>query len=116
MGQAGRPLRVLMAHWDGAGNLSPQRALARPLKRRGHEVHVLSHDTVAERIRADGAVFHRLPTADRRRGVRTSAWLSASRTDRFQRLAPLQASGAAVGCADTVRPGRRLAPALDSRA
>jgi UDP:flavonoid glycosyltransferase YjiC (YdhE family) len=56
-------LRVLMVHWDGAGNQPPQRALARELIRRGHEVHVLSHDSVGERARSDGAIFHRLPTA-----------------------------------------------------
>src|SRR4051794_37537857 len=32
------PLRVLMVYWDGGGNLPPQRALARELTRRGHDV------------------------------------------------------------------------------
>jgi len=36
------PLRVLMAYWDGGGNLPPQRSLARELKRRRHDVHVLT--------------------------------------------------------------------------
>ncbi len=55
--------KYLMMHWDGAGNLPPQRALARELIRRGHEVHILSHDSVAKRAAADGAIFHRLATA-----------------------------------------------------
>lgn len=56
-------LRVLMAYWDGGGNLPPQRALARELMRRGHEVHVLTHDTQAESVASDGATFHSLATA-----------------------------------------------------
>jgi UDP:flavonoid glycosyltransferase YjiC (YdhE family) len=52
-----------MAHWDGSGNTPPQRALARELSRRGHEVHVLSHDTLAEAVVADGGRFHTLPSA-----------------------------------------------------
>jgi len=52
-----------MTHWDGSGNAPPQRALARELHRRGHEVHVLSHDTLAESVIADGGRFHSLPSA-----------------------------------------------------
>jgi UDP:flavonoid glycosyltransferase YjiC (YdhE family) len=58
-----RRLRVLMTHWDGGGNSPPQRALARELNRRGHEVHVLTHDSLAEAIIADGGRFHALPSA-----------------------------------------------------
>src|SRR5580692_83072 len=57
-----RRLRVLMAHWDGSGNAPPQRALARELNRRGHDVHVLTHDTLAEAVIADGGRFHPLPS------------------------------------------------------
>jgi UDP:flavonoid glycosyltransferase YjiC (YdhE family) len=57
------PLRVLMVYWDGGGNLPPQRALARELKRRGHDVHVLTHDTQAKSVASDGATFHSLATA-----------------------------------------------------
>ncbi|AGY57041.1 glycosyltransferase [Gloeobacter kilaueensis] len=57
------PLRVLMVHWDGAGNLPPQRALARELARRGHAVHVLTHDTQASAVISDGGTFHRLTLA-----------------------------------------------------
>lgn len=56
-------MRVLMALWNGGGNVPPQRALARELRRRGHEVHVLTHDSLAKAIAADGGVFHRLETA-----------------------------------------------------
>src|SRR5580692_2786798 len=59
----GSRLRVLMAHWDGSGNIPPQRALARELTRRGHDVHVLSHDTLAAAVIADGGRFHALPSA-----------------------------------------------------
>jgi UDP:flavonoid glycosyltransferase YjiC (YdhE family) len=58
-----RRLRVLMAHWDGSGNIPPQRALARELNRRGHDVHVLSHDSLAEAVIADGGRFHALTSA-----------------------------------------------------
>jgi UDP:flavonoid glycosyltransferase YjiC (YdhE family) len=56
-------LRVLMVHWDGAGNIPPQRALARELSRRGHDVHVLTHDSLAGAVAADGGKFHALATA-----------------------------------------------------
>lgn len=68
-GQPGRTvkrakcLRVLMVHWDGAGNSTPQRALARELVRRGHHVHVLTHNTLAAAVAADGCRFHALETA-----------------------------------------------------
>jgi UDP:flavonoid glycosyltransferase YjiC (YdhE family) len=54
------PRRFLMVHYDGAGNVPPQRALARELVRRGHEVHVLSHSSIADSLRSDGAIFHPL--------------------------------------------------------
>lgn len=55
--------RILMVHWDGAGNLPPQRALARELVRRGHEVHALTHDSIRPLIEADGTAFHRFAVA-----------------------------------------------------
>ena len=58
-----QPLRILMTHWDGGGNLPPQRALARELQRRGHDVHVLTHNTLAGVVAADGGTFHTLDTA-----------------------------------------------------
>ena len=59
----GRRLRVLMALWNGGGNVPPQRALLRQLRRAGHDVHVMTHDSLAEGFTADGAVFHALTTA-----------------------------------------------------
>jgi UDP:flavonoid glycosyltransferase YjiC (YdhE family) len=56
-------LRVLMVHWDGGGNGPPQRALARELARRGHDVHVLTHDSLAQAVIADGGRFHALASA-----------------------------------------------------
>ncbi len=61
--RAAKSMRVLMIHWDGGGNMPPQRALARELKRRGHDVHVLTHNTLAETVRADGGTFHMLDIA-----------------------------------------------------
>jgi UDP:flavonoid glycosyltransferase YjiC (YdhE family) len=63
MAHAAEPIRVLLVHWDGGGNMPPQRALARELKRRGHDVHVLTHNTLADAVMADGATFHALDTA-----------------------------------------------------
>lgn len=60
---SGRPLRVLMALWNGGGNVPPQRALARELRRAGHDVHVLTHDSLAVAFAADDCVFHGLATA-----------------------------------------------------
>jgi hypothetical protein len=51
-----------MAHWDGGGNGPPQRALARELARRGHDVHVLTHGSLAGAVAADGGKFHALAT------------------------------------------------------
>ncbi|MDR3472403.1 MAG: glycosyltransferase [Devosia sp.] len=58
-----RSLRVLMALWNGGGNVPPQRALARQLRRAGHDVHVLTHNSLAEAVASDGAFFQTLPSA-----------------------------------------------------
>jgi len=58
-----RTLRVLMTLWNGGGNVPPQRALLRQLRRAGHDVHVMTYDSLAEGIVADGGVFHALATA-----------------------------------------------------
>lgn len=55
--------RVLMALWDGGGNVESQRALARELKRLGCDVHAVAHDSIADRLKSDGATFHRLRSA-----------------------------------------------------
>ena len=57
------PLRVLIAFWNGGGNVPPQRALARELRRAGHDVHALTHDALAEAVASDGGTFHALATA-----------------------------------------------------
>ena len=62
-GSRGKPQRVLTTYWDGGGNVPPQRALARELIRRGHDVHVLTHNSLAKAVASDGATFHALQTA-----------------------------------------------------
>jgi hypothetical protein len=48
---------------DGGGNVPPQRALARELKRRGHDVHMLTHYSLRETVTSDGVTHHALATA-----------------------------------------------------
>ena len=48
---------VLMVTWDGAGNLPPQRAIARALVSRGHGVRVLAHPSVRRNVERDGVDF-----------------------------------------------------------
>ena len=62
-GSRDKPRRVLTTYWDGGGNVPPQRALARELIRRGHDVHVLTHNSLAGAVASDGATFHALKTA-----------------------------------------------------
>lgn len=50
--------RILMATWDGAGNLVPTLALARRLARRGHDVRLLGHRSIDARCGAHGWRFH----------------------------------------------------------
>ena len=59
----GERIRVLTTYWDGGGNVPPQRALARELARRGHEVHVLTHNSLSKVVAMDGATFHALATS-----------------------------------------------------
>ena len=40
-----------------------QRALARELVRRGHDVHAITHHSIGDAMRSDGLTFHRLATA-----------------------------------------------------
>ena len=62
-----------MAYWDGGGNVPPQRALARELTRRGHDVHVVTHNSLKPTIAADGATFHALGAAPQWDGGRPHA-------------------------------------------
>ncbi len=50
-------MKLLVATWDGAGNLPPILALIRALAQRGHEIHALAHDVQRAQIEAAGAVF-----------------------------------------------------------
>ena len=59
----GRPLRLLVATWDGAGNLPPILALVEAFLRRGHIVHVLAHEVQRQRIEATGGAFRSFDTA-----------------------------------------------------
>ena len=49
--------RFLFVTFDGGGNVPPALALVRRLVRRGHEVRVLGHSTLATRISDSGAIF-----------------------------------------------------------
>jgi UDP:flavonoid glycosyltransferase YjiC (YdhE family) len=59
-----------MAYWDGGGNVPPHRALARELARRNCDVHVLTHNSLANVVAADGSTFHALATAPQWDGSR----------------------------------------------
>src|SRR5689334_22222890 len=50
----GRPKCFLLVTWDGAGNLPPERSLARALVARGHTVHGIAHASVCETLARDG--------------------------------------------------------------
>ena len=98
------PLRVLMTYWNGGGNVPPQRALARQLRRQGHDVHVLTHDSVAAGVIADGCTFHALPTA--------AQWDSAAPCgpDDEGAFIALHVSGATAFPADFLALHERLRP------
>jgi MGT family glycosyltransferase len=49
---------MLLVTWDGAGNIPPEFTLCRALVDAGHQVHVLTHDTLKERAEELGAIFH----------------------------------------------------------
>jgi UDP:flavonoid glycosyltransferase YjiC (YdhE family) len=49
-----RKANVLLATWDGAGNLPPERSLVRGLIARGHGVRALAHDSVRDQLEAEG--------------------------------------------------------------
>ena len=46
-----------MVTWDGAGNIPPEFAICRALVNAGHDVHVLTHDSLRDRTREIGANF-----------------------------------------------------------
>jgi MGT family glycosyltransferase len=48
---------VLVTTWDGAGNIPPELGLCRRLADDGHRVHVLTHDSLEQRVTEAGATF-----------------------------------------------------------
>ncbi|MEE8457163.1 MAG: glycosyltransferase [Acidimicrobiia bacterium] len=50
-------LRILIATWDGAGNVPPIRTLAGALAARGDDVHVLGHESTRESFEDTGSTF-----------------------------------------------------------
>lgn len=50
--------RFLLAMWEGGGTIPPELGLARILRGRGHEVHVLADPTVEDDAVAVGCEFH----------------------------------------------------------
>jgi UDP:flavonoid glycosyltransferase YjiC (YdhE family) len=76
-------MRILLATWDGAGNLPPILALVTALVRRGHEVNALAHDVQRAALEGAGALFIRFtetPQLDlalpRPPSLDLSAWFS----------------------------------------
>jgi len=60
-------MKVLQSIWDGGGNTSPQLAIGRELRARGHEVTVLGNRVQRERVEREGLRFRpyrRAPDAD----------------------------------------------------
>ncbi|HEU4692021.1 MAG TPA: glycosyltransferase [Vicinamibacterales bacterium] len=58
--------RYLMAIVDGGGNVPPELHVARRLVERGHDVTVLTEDSIAGEVRATGAVLRRWTHAPNR--------------------------------------------------
>ena len=58
--------RYLMAIVDGGGNVPPELHVARRLVERGHQVTVLAEDSIADDVRATGAVIRRWTRAPNR--------------------------------------------------
>src|SRR5207342_2021609 len=56
-GGRGAVSRFLLATWDGGGTIPPELGLAAELIARGHEVVVLSDDTVEQEAAEAGATF-----------------------------------------------------------
>jgi len=54
---------ILFVTWDGGGNVPPAAGIAQELRRRGHAVRFLGHQTQAERFAQDGLAFAPYRTA-----------------------------------------------------
>jgi len=48
---------IFFVTWDGAGNIPPEMAACQALSDAGHQVHVLTHDVLRDRVEASGAAF-----------------------------------------------------------
>lgn len=57
-------MKLLFVIVDGGGNVPPQLAVARALRARGTEIHILGHRRVRERAVAEGFHLNPLPTAE----------------------------------------------------
>lgn len=60
---------ILIATWDGGGNVPPALLIGRELRRRGHGVRVIGHEAQREEVTAAGLAFTAYPTADAFAGV-----------------------------------------------
>ena len=54
---------ILVVTWDGGGNVPPALLIATELRRRGHGVRVLGHETQRDAVTAAGLPFRGYPTA-----------------------------------------------------
>ncbi len=54
---------ILVVTWDGGGNVPPALLIATELRRRGHGVRVLGHETQRAEVTAAGLEFRAYPTA-----------------------------------------------------
>ena len=63
-------LRILIATWDGAGNIPPIRMLASALVARGDDVHVAGHESTREMFEETGSSFFEWATSSQPRFIR----------------------------------------------
>ncbi len=108
---------ILIVTWDGGGNVPPALLIGAELRRRGHRVRVLGHETQREAVARAGLEFHAYPTArpfssievnsparmialftDKRLGADAVAEARRSPTDVV--LVDCLLTGAAKACAD----------------
>ena len=92
-----RSSRFLLATWDGGGTIPPELGLAAALVDRGHEVVVLSDDTVEQEATEAGATFtpwRRAPQARARDADRALIrdWRCGTRSPRCARWASFASS------------------------
>ena len=76
------PGKILMVTWDGAGNIPPAFALCQSLVKAGYSVHVLTHDSLSQRVFDIGATFIRIKEA----GQFDSSLETQSNEERIQKI------------------------------